>query len=143
MAEVSPGSRKYRHSDSITLTLGSDAAVAGDPVTISASSGNVVLTDGTNGFLGILGSQTAAGDPVAAAGVASGTEVRVEIQGVVRADVTAAVGGSVSAGEALEAGAGALTNVDDGGGVPVQADTGDVQALTDEDADGYALVKLP
>ena len=143
MSEIDAGERKYRHGDSITFELGSDAATAGDAVALSSTDGRVVLTDGGNGFIGVLGTQTEAGDADRAAGVASGDDVRVELRGAIRAKVAAAVG-TVAAGQQLAPGAnGALTNVDDGAGAPVQAGPGDIQAISDADADGYALVHVP
>ena len=142
--QVSPGSHAYPDGDSIDYTLGSDAAEAGDAVTISASSGDLVQTDGSNGFTGILGTQTAAGNPDRSS-IASGDTVTVQLHGVVRANVSAAVGSAVSAGEKLVPGAGGvLENVDsDADSAADQAAPGDIQAITDEDSDGYALVKLP
>lgn len=152
MPEVHPGSHKYRHSDTIPRELGSDAARRGDALAVGAS-GAAVRTTGDNGFLGVLAQATQAdgsGDPSPlgpgvdeALLVASGDTATVAIQGVVRAKVSATVGGSVSDGDAIEAGAnGALTNIDDGAGSPVQADVGEAKAVSDEDADGFALVFL-
>ena len=142
MAKVSAGSRRYEESDSVPYELGSDAAVAGDAMTISAASGALVLTDGSNGFAGVLGSSTVEGGDEY--GAASGDRVNLEIQGIVSAKVSATVGSSVSPGEKLVPGAnGVLENVDDGTGSPVQAGPGDVQAWGEPDTDGFALVRLP
>ena len=135
LPDVSPGSRAFPAGNSITLELGTDSAEAGDAVTIGAD-GTLVTTTGSNGFLGVLGSHRDSQ-------YTSGNEVTVHTGSVAKAAVSATVGGSVSAGEALEAGSGGtLTNIDSGDGTPADADAGDVQALSDEDADGYALVLL-
>jgi len=141
MPEIDPGEQKYPDADSVRYDLDSDAAVSGDAVTISSANGGLVLTDGSNGFAGVLGTPTAAEG--AELGAESGDVVLVQVQGIVRAKVSAAVGGSVSAGEQLVPGAnGALVNVDDGGS-PAQGGPGDLQAWSDEDAEGFALVRVP
>lgn len=153
MPEVYPGTNKYRFSQNIPRELGSDAARRGDALAVGAS-GTAVRTTGSNGFLGVLAQATQADAAADALGpgvddavlAASGDTANVAIQGVVRAKVSAfdsGTGGTVSDGDAIEAGAdGALANIDDGGGAPVQADVDEPKAVSDEDADGFALVFL-
>jgi hypothetical protein len=150
MADVNPGSHKYSDSQSIPHKLGSDAARRGDALAVGADD-TAVRTTGDNGFLGVLAQATQADADAGALGpgvdeavlVASGDTATVAMQGVVRTKVSATVGGSVTDGDKIEAGAsGALTNIDDGTGAPVQADAGESKAVSDEDADGYALVFL-
>ena len=141
MAEVDPGEPKYGDGNRIPYTLGSDAAVAGDAVAISASSGDLVLADGSNGFAGVLGTQTEAGDPENAAGIGSGSKVALQTDGVARANVAAGVTAGVKL--APSGTSGELGTVDsDGDGTADRAEPGDVMALTDADANGFALVKL-
>ena len=150
MPEISPGSHKYRHSNAIPYELGSDVAQRGDSLAVGAA-GSAVTTTGSNGFLGVLQSATAAdaaADDSVTSDIASGDEVSVAVQGVVRAKVSAfdsGTGGTVSAGDLVEAGAdGALVTVDsDASGAADAAGVGDPMAVADEDADGFALVRLP
>ena len=136
MTNVHPGGRKFGDSDSVPGTLGSDAPTAGDAVAQSAASGALVQTTGDNGFAGVLASSVS-DDAV------EGDRATLEVQGIVLAKVSAAVG-AVAPGQQLVEGAnGALTNVDDGSGSATQAGPGDVQAWSEADADGYALVRLP
>ena len=159
MADVYPGAHKYSDADSIPHTLGSDTAVRGDALTIGAG-GDAVTTTGSNGFLGVLQSATQAdldngnlGPGVESEDVAqSGEAVTLATQGIVRASVVGTFDSDgdgtnedVKAGQKLEAGSsGALANISDGASPPsgIRADVGEAQALTDEDADGYAIVYL-
>lgn len=151
MPDVHPGSHKYSNSQSIPYELGSDAAQRGDALAVGAA-GSAVLTTGSNGFLGVLQTATAADYaadalPVGALSeVASGDEVSLAVAGAVRANVSAfdsGSGGTVSAGEAIAAGAdGALVTVDDGGGSAVKGDVGEPRALSDASGDGFAVVFL-
>jgi hypothetical protein len=141
MVEVSPGEQKYADGDSVPHTLGSDTAVAGDAMVISASSGDLILTDGSNGFGGVLGTETAAGSQDSS--VASGDDAVLQLQGVVRVNVAS----GVSAGNKLvpsSTTSGQLETIDSNGdGTADPAEPGDIMALTDADADGYALARLP
>jgi hypothetical protein len=151
MSEVNPGSHKYRNSDSILWTLGSDAARRGDAVAIGAA-GDAVQSTGDNPFLGVLQTPTAADDTAGVLGlsestIASGDEVAVALHGVVRAKVNGFdADNPVGAGNKIVDGSnGALVNVSDNATTPapVPADLDDrAMALTDEDADGFALVHL-
>lgn len=151
--DVHPGSHKYRHSQSIPFTLGSASAVRGDSLAVGAS-GDAVLTTGDNPFLGVLQSATQ-GDLDAgnlgpgvddAVVVEAGDTATVAVSGAVRAKVSAfdsGTGGTVSAGEALSSGSGgSLVTTDDGTGAAVVADVGEPRALSDEDADGFAVCFL-
>ena len=153
--EINPGSHKYHSSAAIPFELGSNSARRGDALAIGAS-GAAVTTTGSNGYLGVLATATAAdatADDSVTSSVASGDEVAVVLHGVARAKVAGSFDSDgsgtndpVSAGSKLVDGAnGALVNVSDGGATPapVQAGVDDnAVAITDEDADGFALVHL-
>lgn len=154
MSEVHPGSHKYRHSQSIPFPLGSATAVRGDALAVGAS-GTAVTTTGSNGFLGILQLATQADADAGNLGpgvddalvVTDGDEATVAVSGAVRAKVSAfdsGTGGTVSAGKAVSAGSGgALVTAEEGtSGSAVVADVGEPRALSDEDADGFAVVYL-
>jgi len=126
----------------------------GDALAVGAA-GTAVRTTGDNGFLGVLGEATQADLEAGNLGpgvdeaipVESGDTAAVAIQGVVRAKVSAfdsGTGGTVSDGDAIEAGAaGALTNIEAGTtGAAVEAGVGEPKAMSNEDADGFALVFL-
>ncbi|WP_254547482.1 hypothetical protein [Halomarina pelagica] len=128
MADVQAGEQKYAAGQTVPYELG-EAAVGGEAVAISG--GALVKTTGSNGFIGVLATD----------GASVGDRVAVHLQGVVRVAVTS----GVTAGDALVPStgtAGALTGESDGAGGTLPAGPGDLAALTDADADGYALVKL-
>ena len=123
MAEVSPGSAQYRHSDRVPAVSQNGTGERGDAVAFG-SDGGVVHTTGENGFAGVLGMSPEN----------EGDQVPMQVQGIVRANVAA----GVSPGEALVPGSSGQL---DGTGTP--AGPGDVQAWSEADDDGYALVRLP
>lgn len=135
MTDVSPGDPRYADGDSIPYTLGSDSAVAGDAVTISTTSGDLILADGTNGWVGILGTQTSASSEEIPGTIASGDEVVLRCHGPVRANV----GDSVTAGARLSPGTGGELTA----ATTTTPNPGDAWAITDADSDGFAYVMIP
>jgi len=136
---VNPGQQKFSDENVVPHTLGSDAAVAGDAVTISQNSGELVLCDGTNGFFGILRTQTAAGSQDS--DVTAGDEVAVAVGGQVPGNVADTVG----AGDRLVTSGttGELAGEDaDGDTSNDPAGPSDLTAITAADADGFGLVDL-
>lgn len=80
MSNVDPGEPSYTDSDRITRHSANGTGVNGNAVAFDGN-GELVLTSGTNGFAGILGTTPdGAGDGVA-----------LQVQGIVPAFVSAAV----------------------------------------------------